>query len=85
MKWPYDSFYMKQRTKDQYRKIKKIAFRKENKIKFCNFCKKTWEISYEKTLLTYQHLPTYGKIRKKCPLCVKKEKQNDSKRNKKNV
>ena len=53
---------------------KNVYLRESRRLKFCETCKKVWEVAHQKKILRYDHLPTYGLIRKKCNMCVANEK-----------
>tara|TARA_S200002703_G_scaffold74486_1_gene64272 strand:+ start:9720 stop:9941 length:222 start_codon:yes stop_codon:yes gene_type:complete len=44
---------------------------KKYTLRYCKSCNKTWEISCEKTVVTYEGLPTYGLERETCKYCKK--------------
>lgn len=62
-------------TKDFKAYIPKKKSQKNNyssegrKLKFCNGCKKVWEVGITGTILRYGHMPSYGLIRKNCSKC----------------
>ena len=46
--------------------------RDTERTKYCTKCKLVWEICLTGKLLFYDHLPTYGLIRKVCNKCQNK-------------
>jgi len=54
------------------RKIKNNYNYDQRRLRFCKDCKKVWELTWSKSLLYYDHLPTYGLPRKKCKYCKNK-------------
>lgn len=58
--------------------IKKDYYKREHhdakgKLKYCEECECTWEISTTGSQHSYTHLPTYKLPRIKCRLCQKKQ------------
>lgn len=39
------------------------------KLKFCEICKRSWEILTTGIVASYSHLPTYGLYRESCKVC----------------
>ena len=43
------------------------------KLRYCMYCEKSWEIGFGCVIHSYDHLPTYGLLRKKCKICKNKK------------
>ena len=43
--------------------------KESNILKYCEDCKRVWEIGYTSSIHSYGHLPTLGLPRKKCKVC----------------
>ena len=53
------------------KKRKKNVHTKEaRRLKYCEKCKRVWEIGFTGSIHSYDHLPTYGLPRKTCKMCL---------------
>ena len=71
IQWVIDAYSRKgYRGQPLKQKNNKNKFTKEaRRLKYCERCSHTWEISTSGSILFYAHLPTYGCTRKKCAKC----------------
>ena len=84
IQWVIDKF--SDRTSYSYRpkkrNLRNLHSKEVRRLKNCEECNKTWEISTTGSILFYEHLPTYKMTRKKCKNCegsdIRAYKQRDS-------
>ena len=72
MEWVIRSLNTKKNMTKSKKGAKNYHHAEFTKLKFCKNCKKTWERTCTGTILSYNHLPTYGLLRKNCDKCGKK-------------
>ena len=70
--WAINSF-IKPNKKGANRKPRSRDTRENKKLRYCEYCNKTWEIGFGSVIHSYDHLPTYGLLRKKCKICKNKK------------
>jgi len=68
------------KPQENHNKIKKKYVNKKKtteftRLKYCESCKFVWEIDITKKLMRYNHMPTYGLLRKNCKLCIKQDER----------
>tara|TARA_R100000234_G_scaffold110262_2_gene82563 strand:- start:2748 stop:2987 length:240 start_codon:yes stop_codon:yes gene_type:complete len=71
IEWVINKFL--QNSKKPKKRTRNEHTRETKKLKYCYICEKSWEIGFGSVIHSYDHLPTYGLIRKKCKLCENKK------------
>ena len=76
MEWVLKNLHQKH-TKYIRRSKDKNLYKANGKgLKYCESCGNVWERDYMNgTTVRYSHLPTYGKTRKTCSICIKESKE----------
>tara|TARA_R100001082_G_scaffold106772_1_gene79953 strand:- start:650 stop:1090 length:441 start_codon:yes stop_codon:yes gene_type:complete len=90
MEWVIRSLNIKKNMTKIRKGAKNYHHAEFTKLKFCENCKKTWERTCTGTIALYDHLPTYGLLRKSCDICKKGsnvtyKKEKDAKMTKKEI